>query len=279
VATDIRKVDVFRVIDPLGPVFTLTELIHEIARKVDDLRVGQAQSASTTTLVDLNAGGANDDYTGWELYIYAGTGRGQTRKVLDYVASTGTFTVSTWATTPDSTSKYELHHDWTREEYKSAINTVIAEVGHDALISMVDETLTQVTNTYEYTIPAGFHYLAQVWSKDSSSGASWKELSFPKKEWSVIPGARKLRVSQATSGSRFRLVGQTLPEALYRDGSFCDVQGDYVIYRAAADLLVQKSSSPQMESDAKAQRANYYAQAASASRPTVKPLNGSRRLF
>jgi len=46
----------------------------------------------------------DDYYNGMHLYIYDGTGLGQRREITDYASRV--FTVDTWTTTPDTTSKF-----------------------------------------------------------------------------------------------------------------------------------------------------------------------------
>lgn len=65
---------------------------------------GSVTSATTTTLVDSSKEWTDDEWIGYAVYIYAGKGSGQIREITDNDATT--FTVATWTTTPDSTSKY-----------------------------------------------------------------------------------------------------------------------------------------------------------------------------
>ena len=66
---------------------------------------GTATSATSTTILD-SANPFGSVEVGWRVSIYAGTGAGQTRAVT--VAAAGQLTVSTWTTTPDTTSKYAV---------------------------------------------------------------------------------------------------------------------------------------------------------------------------
>jgi hypothetical protein len=71
---------------------------------------GTAQSGSTSTTIILaaTASATNDLYNNMTVYISSGTGSGQIKTITDYVGSTKTATVSTWTTTPDTTSVYEV---------------------------------------------------------------------------------------------------------------------------------------------------------------------------
>jgi hypothetical protein len=68
---------------------------------------GKATSATSTTLADTALAMTADRYINAFLRIVRGTGVGQVRRILDN--STTGFTVSTWDTTPDNTSEYEVY--------------------------------------------------------------------------------------------------------------------------------------------------------------------------
>lgn len=69
---------------------------------------GTATTVSTTSLTDSSKTGVSawvaDEYIGYAVYIYTGTGAGQIREITDN--TTNSLTVATWTTTPDTTSKY-----------------------------------------------------------------------------------------------------------------------------------------------------------------------------
>lgn len=79
-----------------------------IAAIVDN---GTLQSATSTTAVLRSAAsfGANNRPNGMTLYIYGGTGAGQSRIITAYTDATDTATVDTWTTTPDNTSTYIIY--------------------------------------------------------------------------------------------------------------------------------------------------------------------------
>jgi hypothetical protein len=66
----------------------------------------QAGSTSTTAVLRAATAFADDNPIGWQIWIYGGTGIGQTRFITDWVSATDTATVATWTTTPDNTSTY-----------------------------------------------------------------------------------------------------------------------------------------------------------------------------
>lgn len=66
----------------------------------------QAASGSTTTLVDNNVNWTVNQWAGYELFIYSGTGRGQIVAIISNTANTLTFAAIT--TAPDATSRYQI---------------------------------------------------------------------------------------------------------------------------------------------------------------------------
>lgn len=78
---------------------------------VDLVREGTAQAGSTSTTLKLDAGAtAQDDfYNHNEVYIYGGTGAGQTNAIADYVGATRVCTMAkSWIVTPDNTSQFRI---------------------------------------------------------------------------------------------------------------------------------------------------------------------------
>ena len=74
---------------------------------------GDTALAGTSTTIQLASSEPflDDELNGNKIQITGGTGRGQSRTISDYAASTTTVTVSAaWTTTPDSTSVYQVVH-------------------------------------------------------------------------------------------------------------------------------------------------------------------------
>ena len=75
--------------------------------KMGTLSTGASTTATLETAVDEQV---SNYYLNWTLFIYDGTGKGQSRKITaSSTASTPVLTVTTWDTTPDSTSKYMIY--------------------------------------------------------------------------------------------------------------------------------------------------------------------------
>lgn len=75
-----------------------------------------AGGASSTITLDASANATDGAYTGFDIFLYSGTGGGQRgvgqqRTIVSYVGSTKVATVNRpWGTTPDNTSKYILYY-------------------------------------------------------------------------------------------------------------------------------------------------------------------------
>jgi hypothetical protein len=81
---------------------------------------GTAESATSTTLTDTDKSWVTDQFINLNVVITGGTGAGQTRTVASNTADTLTVS-SSWTTTPDNTSTYEIrfgagaYGHWSRE--------------------------------------------------------------------------------------------------------------------------------------------------------------------
>lgn len=59
-------------------------------------------------MLQIGSSASNDYYNNKIITIYEGTGLGQTRSIIDYVAATLTIEVAAWEILPDNTSKYKI---------------------------------------------------------------------------------------------------------------------------------------------------------------------------
>jgi len=85
---------------------------------------GTATGGSTTTLVDTSANWTKNEWAGYEVLIFSGTGRGQVVEIISNTDTTLTFAAI--ATPPDSTSCYEiLGFDAGTSTGSNAYNTLI----------------------------------------------------------------------------------------------------------------------------------------------------------
>lgn len=84
---------------------------------------GVATSGTVTTLVDSSASWNTDEWAGYELYIFSGTGRGQAVAITSNTATTLTF--GTITTAPDATSRYQINgYDGGKSTGSNTYNTI-----------------------------------------------------------------------------------------------------------------------------------------------------------
>lgn len=91
--------------------FVIANSSSPIVITIDDTRVdGTAQGATASTIVlDASDTGSDGDYNWTIIDIVAGTGSGQSNVIMNYSSISKTAELETpWATTPDSTSEYEI---------------------------------------------------------------------------------------------------------------------------------------------------------------------------
>ena len=121
----------------------------------------------------------NDNY--YEVYVYAGTNIGITKRITDWVLSTYLLTVhSAYAAACDATSYIELHYIFTEDEYRKAINLAIESIAPNYLVPLIDETTIRLTSTtdilgdivytYEYSLPSTMHCLSRIITERGVSG-------------------------------------------------------------------------------------------------------------
>lgn len=252
---------------PQGPLVRRWELRHRIAQMLGDLRTGVSTgSNSTTTLKDTGVVEGDNDWRSQWLYVYAGTSRGDERQVTSFTQSGGIFTVGTaWTSTPDTTSRYELHRRWSVADYNRAIDMAVQEAATDYLLPITDESiLVTDTQTYEYVIPPMFYSVSEVWWEETSqTDPVWQRLNNPKDQWRVLTGRGVLRLPWPPSTTtRLRLIGQAQPTTMGFDDDFVTVPADYLRYKAAALLLAGQVHSAPNDPDAALSLYDRYQQAA-----------------
>ena len=118
-----------------------------------------------------------------------------------------------------------LHaHDPSNGELSAAqLLTFIASAARDArhaagwLIRLEDdESLTVVSNTYEYTIPASFAYISHLEMEEIISGTSVYVQEIPRSHWDItinagVPAFKFNTITQLTVGRRLKVHGQQRP--------------------------------------------------------------------
>ena len=131
---------------------------------------GKATSGSATTITQTDAGWTTNEWAGYEVYIFSGTGRGQITTVSSNTDTTLTF--STLSTAPDSTSRYEiLSYDggkssgsntyitindtaksWTVNRWKNYAIRILSGTGAGQIRRILSNTSTALTLYRPWTI-------------------------------------------------------------------------------------------------------------------------------
>ncbi len=131
-----------------------------------------ATGGTTTTMVDTTGlqGQYADDYLNdcWVSIITDAGGahaapEGQSRRVSDFVGSTGTITVATaFSASPANGDTYRVWSVAPKAELLDAVAEALRAAWPAFYQRVVDTTLTIEDDTYEYTLPAAIEYLQEV---------------------------------------------------------------------------------------------------------------------
>lgn len=161
---------------------TLFDALLETAQLCGIMRSGlTTASGSTTTLIDTTAYENDDYYNNGTLFIRSGTYANTTKRITDFVQSSGTLTF-TPAVTPDAVAAnvYYSVTNARREALVQSINQAMLFMGEYTLL---DETLTVTDNATEYTLPSGVSNVKRIEVYTSSSSpygfnpvTAWREM-------------------------------------------------------------------------------------------------------
>lgn len=196
---------------------------------------GKATSGTTTTLTDSGANWQVNQFAGYKLYIWSGTGRGQIANITSNTATILTF--GTIATAPDSTSRYTI-------------------IGYDAgtLTSteqriIFDTTKTWTVNQYaNYSVRilsgTGRGQTRQIMSNGSNSLVVYDN-------WNVQPDNTSVYVILGSPMDMFISLGANAQTYLYRVADNDILTGSRILDSGslcvAAALLTDKVSTATQE--------------------------------
>ena len=202
-----------------------------LSSTVGDLLMGQCgTTGADTTHTYASFLYQPDDYYNehkYDVYVYAGTNIGVEKRVTDWDLSEFLLTVhSAYTSACDATSYIELHHIFTEDEYRKAINLAIESLAGKHLVDIKDETTIHLTSTtdnldntvytYEYALPTSMLHLHRVITEEALSGT--------KLTGTVSAGAWTAgeTVTGATSGAtgEFAYDGTTYIRVRKVDGTF-----------------------------------------------------------
>jgi len=259
---------------------TLAVIRQYVSGAVGDLILGQCGTTGAT----LNKIYApflwkpNDYYNDhrYEVYGYAGTNVGANRRVTDWVLADLLLTVhAVYNDTSDATSYIELHYIFTEDEYRKAINLAI-ESADSYLIDKIDETITLVASTYEYTVSSGMDYVHRVITEGTAdTGDFFDSDEIDPRNWELI-SPRTLKLVKAyyspTAGKDLRVEGQGKQAILTADNDICYLPPDWLVQKAITFLPQNKIQSNKLD--------NTYRQALAISsiEPRVYPNPRGRRV-
>ena len=152
---------------------TREQIRRAIAANLDQVPASSATDAgTTTTLIDANYLGGDDEYNGGWIVFTSGTNDGLIRRVTDYSSSTGTFTFKPAATTATASSDtYEYWRaDYPPERIHEFINQAIIQRTPRGLVTDEDESNFGHPLDSRHPIPSTMVALAAVDYRNSISG-------------------------------------------------------------------------------------------------------------
>lgn len=140
--------------------FLLTDVIQAVLRELGELKVSFATGGSTTTVVDANEAGGQDQV--WKggtlviLYDAGGAGaapEGEFFRITSYVANTGTFTVPTISAAVAANDRYGVTGPaYPLQQIIQSVNDALRSLGDIALVDTT--TLDTIAGDTEYAASA-----------------------------------------------------------------------------------------------------------------------------
>ena len=201
---------------------TREQIRRSIASKLDQSPASSASdSGSTTTIVDANTIGGDDEYNGGWLVFTSGTNDGLIRRVTDYASSSGTFTFKPAATA--STASSDTYEYW-RAEYPPErihefINQAIIQRTPRGLVSDEDESNHGHALDSRHNVPSS---MVAVYSVDYRSSFSGKQVDLAKTTWTEGSGGTG-SVTATTDSEDWKAHGAS--SSFYLDAVTADTVG------------------------------------------------------
>lgn len=233
---------------------TLAVVRQYLSSVVGDLILSTAGGTPTsTTYVDTKLL-RNDDYYNehhYRGYCYYGTAIGQEREVSDWTLTTPANTITfapAFSPAPAAGDEFELHHIFSEDEYRKAINLGIGSCKY--LIGKIDVTIVLVADTYEYTLPADMDYIHKITTEKTAGGGIFDESdAIDPRDWRLI-SPRKLKLHEdyysVTAGKDLRIEGQGRQALVTADTDIIYLPLDWLVQKAIASLPSSKIQSNQL---------------------------------
>jgi len=187
-------------------------------------------------------------------YCYSGTAIGQEREVSGWV-NTGTTITFNPAFSPALTTgdKLELHHIFTEDEYRRAINAAIASLKDGKyIIDMSDEaTIALSANTYEYSLPSTMSFVHRIITEETAGGGVFNEADvIDPRDWRLI-SSRKLKLNDdrysIVAGKDLRVEGQGAQAEVTSDTATIALPLEWLIQKAITFLPKSKIQSNKLD--------------------------------
>ena len=159
---------------------TLFDIALEVMRAVGETRYGTADSnGTTTTLIDSNLGGDDDD---WNSGILFHVDDKEFSRITDYDSGTGTITIlDAFSAGTESGDQYVVADaEYQLHDVIAAINQELATVRYPVVDT---STITIADEQSEYNLPSDCHDLRQVYYEvqEDTNEHLWS----PLRSWSV----------------------------------------------------------------------------------------------
>jgi len=254
---------------------------HYLSNSVGDLLYGVCGTtgADTTNTYAPFLWEADDYYNEqfYEVYVYAGTNIGLTRRVTDWDLSAFLLTVhSAYTVACDATSYAELHYIFTEDEYRKAINLAIENAATKYLIDKIDTTITLVSDIHEYTLPTDMSHVHKITTEQTAGDGKFNESDvIDPRDWRLI-SPRKLKLDEGTysvtAGKDLRIEGHGRQDIVTSDTDIISLPPDWLVQKAITFLPYNKVQSNALDAT--------YRQALilSANEPRNSPHTESRKV-
>ena len=181
---------------------TREQIRRSIASNLDQSPASSASgNGSTTTVVDANTIGGDDEYNGGWIVFTSGTNDGLIRRVTDYASSSGTFTFKPAATAATASSDtYEYWRaEYPPERIHEFINQAIIQRTPRGLVSEEDESNHGQRLDSRHDIPSN---MVAVYSVDYRTSFDGKKVDSANTTWT-----QGTNVTAATDSEDFKAHG------------------------------------------------------------------------
>lgn len=208
---------------------TREQIRRSIAANLDQSPASSASSnGSTTTLVDANYIGGDDEFNGGWVVFTSGTNDGLIRRVTDYVSSSGTFTFKPQATVATASSDtYEYWRaEYPPERIHEFINQAIIQRTPRGLVSDEDESNHGHSLDSRHNVPSA---MVAIYSVDYRTSFNGKKIDSANTTWT-----QGTDVTAATDSEDWKAHGAS--SSFYLD----DVSAGTVGYKDVSALNLAK---------------------------------------